>query len=139
MSIQALLNNPATASTVAQRIEAASTAELAEHVAAVVASLALHPRAEEIALWLAYASAHDAEALTYLATMSYALGFSPELSLATVMAELRDKVELDFATLDNFASLTETLFDPRDSLVERMDAVRQFVEDSNARQQTLAA
>jgi hypothetical protein len=137
MPIQTLVTNPATAATVAQRIEQASTAELAGHSAAVLASLALHPRSQEVALWLAYACAEDAELLTYLATLCYALGFSHALSVAAVITELQELVEADFGSLENFASLTEPLFDPQDSLVARMDAVRRFAGAGDG--QTMAA
>ena len=104
----------------------AAADEISDHVAAVIAALGIHPRARQLCLWSAYATAFDELALTYLAASTYAKEIAQEQAVEQVIAGLKDIIEWDFGTVECFESFTETLFDPASGLAERMRVVARF-------------
>lgn len=104
----------------------AAAGEISDHVAAVIAALGTHPRARQLCLWSAYASAFDELALTYLAASTYAMELTHEQAVEQVIAGLKDIIEWDFGSVECFEYFTETLFDPASGLLEQMQVIAKF-------------
>lgn len=128
MSDYSLIKDQFSASESALQIEQAS---MADHIATVLADLIAHPEAEDLAMMVAYASGRDPEAISYLAARSYAASPGREQSLAKLIVDLQAFIEVDFENLALFKILIEPLFDPLDTLSERMEAVKCFALGDN--------
>lgn len=116
-------------SELALRLGQAPDGAVSDHVAQVIYALSGRPDMAKLSLMMAYVTANDSLAISYLAAISHGRNLNIEESVDMVIEEMHAIIADDFGEVAAFEVLVEPLFDPADELFERMAAVRRFARE----------